>query len=122
MANSASKVRWEQGPGRSACELRALAVLISHFGRLGGWILSVGTLRSDQIMPTRLYLDSARMGLLSERARRAHLDYVRLAATEGCSLYFSRLLENGYQDWPANIQAQYGALRDWQGLHELEGR
>ena len=41
-------------------------------------------------MPTRLYLDSTRMGLLSERAKLAHFDYVRLAATEGCSLYFSR--------------------------------
>ena len=71
-------------------------------------------------MPTRLYLDSARMGLLSERARLAHLDYVRLAATEGCSLYFSRLLENGYQDWPAKIQAEYTALEDWQGVPELE--
>ena len=48
-------------------------------------------------MPTRLYLDSARMGLLSERARLAHLDYVRLAATEGCSLYFSQFLERGFR-------------------------
>ena len=71
-------------------------------------------------MPTRLYLDSARMGLLSERARLAHFDYVCLAATEGCSLYFSRLLEKGYSDWPENIRLSYPALIDWQGVHELE--
>lgn len=70
-------------------------------------------------MPTRLYLDSARMGLLSERARLAHLDYVRLAATEGCSLYFSQFLERGFQDWPPMVRQQNPALRDWRGVREL---
>ena len=70
-------------------------------------------------MPTRLYLDSARMGLLSERARLAHLDYARLAATEGCSLYFSQFLERGFQDWPAVVRQQYPALSDWRGVQEL---
>ena len=70
-------------------------------------------------MPTRLYLDSARMGLLSERARLAHLDYVRLAATEGCSLYFSQFLERGFQDWPSMVRERYPALRDWCGVREL---
>ena len=72
------------------------------------------------LMPTRLYLDSARMGLLSERARLAHLDYVRLAATEGCSLYFSRFLQDGFGDWPAAIQNAYPSLVDWQGIRGLE--
>ncbi|MCA9199577.1 MAG: hypothetical protein KDA87_18670 [Planctomycetales bacterium] len=71
-------------------------------------------------MPTRLYLDSARMGLLSERARLAHFDYVRLAATEGCSLYFSQLLEKGFSDWPENIRLSYPALEDWKGVLELD--
>ena len=34
-------------------------------------------------MPTLLYLDSARMGLMSERALLAHGDYLRLAAEQG---------------------------------------
>lgn len=71
-------------------------------------------------MTTRLYLDSARMGLLSERAKLAHFEYVRLAATEGCSLYFSRLLENGFSDWPGGIRRSYPALGNWQGIRELE--
>ncbi len=71
-------------------------------------------------MPTRLYLDSARMGLLSERARLAHLDYVRLAATEGCSLYFSQFLERGFEDWPSPVRRQYPALCDWHGIPELQ--
>ena len=60
------------------------------------------------------------MGLLSERARLAHLDYVRLAATEGCSLYFSQFLERGFQDWPPSIRQRYPALRDWHGVRELQ--
>lgn len=60
------------------------------------------------------------MGLLSERARLAHLDYVRLAATEGCSLYFSQFLENGFDDWSRQVRNQYPALRDWQGIREIQ--
>jgi len=71
-------------------------------------------------MPTYLYLDSARMGLLSERARLAHHDYVRLAASEGCSLYFSQLLLWGFPDWPEHLRRDYPGLQDWQGLDELQ--
>ena len=60
------------------------------------------------------------MGLLSERARLAHLDYVRLAATEGCSLYFSQFLERGFEDWPSPVRRQYPALCDWHGIPELQ--
>ncbi len=60
------------------------------------------------------------MGLLSERARLAQMDYVRLAATEGCSLYFSQLLIDGFDAWPECLQQSYPGLHDWQGLVELE--
>jgi aspartate aminotransferase-like enzyme len=59
------------------------------------------------------------MGLMSERARLAHLDYVRLAATEGCSLYFDELLKRGFQAWPIPLRQRYPALADWGGTTEL---
>ncbi|MEZ6115707.1 MAG: hypothetical protein R3C28_03935 [Pirellulaceae bacterium] len=37
-------------------------------------------------MPTRLYLDSARMGLLSERARLAHFDHDTIRTSDTVSL------------------------------------
>ena len=71
-------------------------------------------------MPTLLYLDTARLGLMSERARQAHLDYLRLAGEEGCSLYFDRFLREGFSAWPRRLQSRYRHLSDWQGVGELK--
>jgi selenocysteine lyase/cysteine desulfurase len=71
-------------------------------------------------MQTLLYLDSARMGLMCERARQAYFDYIRLAGHEGCSLYFEQLLHEGFSAWPRRLQLQYPAISDWQGNEELK--
>jgi hypothetical protein len=71
-------------------------------------------------MSTLLYLDTARLGLMSEPARRAHQDYIRLAGKEGCSLYFDRFLRSGFHAWPTRMQREYPHLRDWQGVAELK--
>ena len=71
-------------------------------------------------MPTRLYLDSARMGLVSERARLAQQAFFRLAATEGCSLYFSEILESGFGSGPHHAKDRYPELADWRGIPELK--
>lgn len=57
---------------------------------------------------------------MSERARLAHVDYVRLAGLEGCSLYFERLLQNGFDAWPLSLRLDYPSLSDWQGVPELK--
>ena len=64
-------------------------------------------------MPKRLYLDTARLGLMTPRAQRAQLDFIRLAATEGGSMYFDRFLGRGFLAWPSRLQARYCGLRDW---------
>lgn len=69
---------------------------------------------------TLLYLDSARMGLMCERARLAHVDYIRLAGHEGCSLYFDRLFRDGFSAWPRRFRRRFRWLRDWQGIDELK--
>jgi aspartate aminotransferase-like enzyme len=71
-------------------------------------------------VPTLLYLDSARLGLMSERARQAHLDYLRFAGEEGCSLYFDQFLREGFSAWPRRLRGRYRHLSDWQGVGELK--
>ena len=43
-------------------------------------------------MPTRLYLDTARLGLMSRSAQQIHIDFVRFVGEEGASLYFDQFL------------------------------
>ena len=71
-------------------------------------------------MACRLYLDTARMGRMSPRAQRAQMDFVRLAAEEGCSLYWEKLLEEGFSAWPNWMQRRFPGLSDWRGIDELK--
>jgi hypothetical protein len=71
-------------------------------------------------VPTLLYLDTARLGLMSERASNAHQAYVRLAGKEGASLYFDRFLRDGFRAWPRPLQRSYPQLSDWEGIGELK--
>ena len=43
-------------------------------------------------MPSTLYLDAARMGLMTTSARLALQDFVRLAGEISCTLYFDEFL------------------------------
>jgi selenocysteine lyase/cysteine desulfurase len=67
-------------------------------------------------MPTGLYLDSARLGLMPPRARRAHHEFVRLVGREGASAAVIDFLRDGADSWPRAIRCRYPDLGDWQGI------
>ena len=71
-------------------------------------------------MATRLYLDSARLGLMSLSAQLAHRDFARFAGEEGLSLYWDRFLHNGYEALPPSLQQRHRGLDTWRGLSELK--
>src|SRR3954451_20556243 len=66
-------------------------------------------------MPTELYLDTARLGLMPPRARRAHHDFVRLVGREGASAAVVDLVRGGFDDWPRESRCRYPDLGDWRG-------
>jgi selenocysteine lyase/cysteine desulfurase len=57
---------------------------------------------------------------MSPGARAAHLDFARLAADEGGSLFFDRFLRHGTGDWPAAARDQYPGLAGWRGVAALK--
>lgn len=57
---------------------------------------------------------------MCERSRQAHIDYIKLAGLEGCSLYFEQLLKGGFDSWPLTLRRNYPALADWRGPAELK--
>jgi hypothetical protein len=67
-------------------------------------------------MPTELYLDSARLGLMPPRARRAHHDFVRLISREGASAAVVEFLRGGFDSWPAAFRRRHPDLGDWRGV------
>ena len=71
-------------------------------------------------MPTRLYLDTARLGLMSRSAQQIHIDFVRFVGEEGASLYFDQLLAGGTAAWPASFRRRFPALQSWQGISHLK--
>ncbi len=70
-------------------------------------------------MPTELYLDSARLGLMPPRARRAQHDFVRLVGREGASAAVTGLLRGGFDSWPRELRSRYPDLGDWRGIGPL---
>lgn len=73
-------------------------------------------------MPSTLYLDAARMGLMAPSAQWALHDFVRLAGEEGCTLYFEQFFQVGFSAWPADLQKRFPGLRCWGGIRELKQR
>lgn len=73
-------------------------------------------------MPELLYLDTARLGQMSPRARRASVDFARFASEYGCSLYLSDFLQSGFNSWPTDLQNKYPGLEDWGGVVSLKRR
>jgi selenocysteine lyase/cysteine desulfurase len=72
------------------------------------------------LKPTQLYLDTARLGRMSPRARQAHLDFARLAGEEGGSLFVETFLRVGAADWPGETQGRYPGLASWRGVAGLK--
>ncbi len=71
-------------------------------------------------MPKSLYLDTARVGLMSRRAAGAAADALRLACREGYSADFGRLLRGGHAAAPGRLRRRYPGLADWAGVGDLK--
>jgi len=69
-----------------------------------------------------LYLDTARLGLMSPAARRAASDFTRLAGREGGSVVFERLLQHGTARAMPGGPAAYPGLAGWGGVEDLRSR
>ena len=70
-------------------------------------------------MQELLYLDTARLGLMSPHARRASIDFARFASEQGASLYLSEFLRRGAESWPKHLRTQYPGLLGWHGVERL---
>ena len=74
------------------------------------------------LVPNRLYLDTARLGLMSPSAQRVHSDFIRLAGEEAGSVYMDEFLCRGTDDWPSWLQRRYPQLNAWQGVARLKSQ
>ncbi len=72
--------------------------------------------------PTRLYLDTAKLGRLVPAARQASECFARLAADEGGSPFFDAFLTAGAGDWPPDVCDRYPGLAGWRGVAGLKDR
>ncbi|REJ87056.1 MAG: aminotransferase class V-fold PLP-dependent enzyme [Planctomycetota bacterium] len=73
-------------------------------------------------MPTRLYLDTARLGLIRPSAQQIQIDFIRFVAEEAGSMYFEQLLESGPEDWPKSLSDRFPTLAAWKGIAHLKCR
>ncbi len=71
-------------------------------------------------MARPLYLDTARLGLMSPSAQRAHRDFLGLAGEAGYLLYFEEFLRRGSSAWPPALKRKYANLLPWQGITALK--
>ncbi len=67
-----------------------------------------------------MFLDTARLGLMSPAAQRAQADFARLAGDEGASPRFERFLLAGF-DEPATAN-RYPGLASWRGVRDLKAK
>jgi selenocysteine lyase/cysteine desulfurase len=71
-------------------------------------------------MATQLYLDTARLGLMSTAAQRIGHEYSDLIATEGCSPCFEEFLWHGSDAWSSRRRSQFPMLATWNGVDEVK--
>jgi hypothetical protein len=71
-------------------------------------------------MPTDLYLDTARFGLMVPAAQRALRDFARLCGEEGGSAHIDDFLNGGTERWPMGMRDRYPALVAWRGVAQLK--
>lgn len=71
-------------------------------------------------MPTRLYLDTARLGLMSRSAQQIQTDFARFVGEEAGSLYLDEFIKCGAQRWPIRLRRRFPALAAWQGLSRFK--
>lgn len=73
------------------------------------------------MLPTKLYLDTARLGQTSPSALQAQIDFARLTAEDPSSLYFEEFLRDGVDACP-EIADQFPGLAHWHGIADLKRR
>lgn len=71
-----------------------------------------------QLAPTRLYLDTARLGLMTSSAQQASWDFAKLSSGEGLSLYATRWLA-GDSPPDSRFASAFPALTAWSGVNGL---
>ncbi len=71
-------------------------------------------------MRPRLYLDTARLGLMSHRAQWAQRHFATLVGEEAGTLYLENLLRDGSTSLPGSYQRQFPGLLSWQGVASLK--
>ena len=71
-------------------------------------------------MPNCLYLDNARLGLMSPSAQRMEHAFVRLASEGSLTLYFREWLDGGARAMPDYLQRRFSGLSAWQGIKGLK--
>lgn len=71
--------------------------------------------------PAWLYLDTARLGLMSPSAQLAAGDFARLAGEGALGLYAEKFLSHGSPAIPG-AENRYPALASWRGLRDLASR
>lgn len=72
------------------------------------------------MQPTQLYLDTARLGQMSQRAQQMLLDFTRFAGEEGGSPFFERFLQDGSESWTAAVRSRFPSLTHWRGVGSLK--
>ena len=73
------------------------------------------------MLPTKLYLDTARLGQTSPSALQAQIDFARLTAEDPSSLYFEKFLRDGVDACP-EIADRFPGLAHWHGIADLKRR
>ena len=73
------------------------------------------------MLPTKLYLDTARLGQTSPSALQAQIDFARLTAEDPSSLYFEKFLRDGVDACP-EIADRFPGLAHWHGIVDLKRR
>jgi selenocysteine lyase/cysteine desulfurase len=72
------------------------------------------------VQSTQLYLDTARLGQMSQQAQQMLFDFTRLAGEEGGSLFFERFLQEGSDFSPDNFSSRFPSLTEWHGVGPLK--
>jgi hypothetical protein len=71
-------------------------------------------------MLPRLYLDTARLGIMSPGARSVQISFATLGSEETDTLYIEQLLTEGFHAWPRRLQRDYPGLSAWHGITRLK--
>ena len=71
-------------------------------------------------MRQTLYLDTARLGLMSAQAQRMLQDFSRLTAEDPASLYFEEFLRHGFAALSVDDQQRFADLAAWPGIVGLK--